>query len=265
MNDAAKCIELIRQKAKLCALLAPSFPIVYDYPRIVTRLKALGFEHVLEVTAGAKKTNEAVIGFFKANPQGRVIASPCAGFVRLVRKSYPHMEKYLGLKIDSPMVATAKISKQMYPEHQTVFIGPCLAKKLEASEDYPDLNIIVLTYKELDKIFEEFKIGDCADRPPAKFDLAEGSTRLYPADGGLTNSSGLKELLKDDEIRIVSGWKNIPGALEEFEKNPKIRFLDILFCDGGCISGPGIGSQLNVEERKNKIILYKKSLEAVGG
>jgi iron only hydrogenase large subunit-like protein len=259
MNDAAQCIDLLKQKAKLVAMIAPSFPIVYEYPQIVTRLKALGFEYVLEVTAGAKRTNEAVIDFFKNNPEGRVIASPCAGFVRLIRKSYPHMQQYLGLKIDSPMVATARIAREKYPEYQPVFIGPCLAKKLESSEDYPDLKIIVLTYKELDKIFEEFKIGDCRDLPPAKFDLAEASTRLYPADGGLTNSSGLKQLLKEDEIRIVSGWKNIPGAVDEFQKNPKIRFLDILFCDGGCISGPGIVSKLTVEERKKKILDFKQA------
>ncbi|OGJ60566.1 hypothetical protein A3A67_05225 [Candidatus Peribacteria bacterium RIFCSPLOWO2_01_FULL_51_18] len=253
MNDAAKCIDLLRQKARLTAMLAPSFPIVYEYPQIVTRLRVLGFQHVIEVTVGAKRTNEAVINFFKSNPGGRVIASPCAGFVRLVRKTYPHMEKYLGLKIDSPMVASARIAKTSYPDAQPVFIGPCLAKKLESSEDYPDLNIIVLTYRELDKIFEEFKIGDGPDQPASKFDLEEPATRMYPADGGLTNSSGLRELLKEDEIRIISGWKNIPAALDEFEKNPKIRFLDILFCDGGCISGPGIASKLSVEEKVKKI------------
>jgi len=32
--------------------------------------------------------------------------------------------------------------------------------------------------------------------------------------------------------------------------------LDILFCEGGCIGGPGIKSTLNTEERKKKILDY---------
>ncbi|NCO89162.1 hypothetical protein GW881_04575 [Candidatus Roizmanbacteria bacterium] len=39
--------ELIKNKSKLVAMLAPSFPIVYQYPQIVTRLKQLGFSYVV--------------------------------------------------------------------------------------------------------------------------------------------------------------------------------------------------------------------------
>jgi iron only hydrogenase large subunit-like protein len=253
MNDLNRCIELLERKEKLVALLAPSFPIMYDYPKIVARLKALGFAHVIEVSAGAVRTNEAVIALLKANPTARFITSPCPGFVRLVRKSYPQLVPFLAFKADSPMIATAKIAKEKYPDCQPVFLGPCLAKKLESSEDYPDLNIIVLTYRELDSVFQKFSIGEDVDATGAAFDIAETGTRIYPMDGGLTITSGLKDILKEEEIRIVSGYKNIPAVLEEFEKNPKVRFVDVLFCDGGCINGPGIVSTLTIEERKKKI------------
>ncbi|PIV10926.1 hypothetical protein COS50_02950, partial [Candidatus Roizmanbacteria bacterium CG03_land_8_20_14_0_80_35_26] len=84
----------------------------------------------------------------------------------------------------------------------------------------------------------------------------EKSTRIYPIDGGLTDSSGAKNLLTPEEIRTVSGWKNCELALQEFEQNKKIRLLDVLFCDGGCIMGPGIESKLTLEERKKKILAY---------
>jgi iron only hydrogenase large subunit-like protein len=256
MNHATECTDLLRKKAKLVALLAPSFPIVYNYPQIVARLKALGFSYVLEVSAGAMKTNEAVNKLFKDNPQGRYITSPCAGFVRMVRAQYPRFVPYLAFQADSPMIATARIALAKYPGCRPVFIGPCLAKKLESTEDYPDLNILVLTYKELDGIFQEFGIGENVDATNAAFDIAAPETRIYPMDGGLTITSGVQSVLKEEEIRIVSGAKNIPSALEEFEKNPKIRLLDILFCDGGCISGPGIVSKLSVEERKKKVLEF---------
>ncbi|MDD4286856.1 MAG: [Fe-Fe] hydrogenase large subunit C-terminal domain-containing protein [Candidatus Peribacteraceae bacterium] len=254
MNDIERCISLFERKAKLVALLAPSFPVAYAYPLIVARLKKLGFMAVLEVSAGAVKTNEQVIALLKKNPHARFISSPCAGFVRMVRKDFPQLVPFLAFAADSPMIATARIAKEKYPDCQPVFIGPCFAKKLEATEDYPDLNILVLTYRELDAVFERFKIGEGIDATGAAFDIAAAKTRTYPFDGGLTQTSGLKGLLKDEEIRIISGYKRLPAVLEEFQRNPKIRFVDVLFCDGGCINGPGIISTLSLEERKKKVL-----------
>lgn len=253
MNDSAQCVELLGNNAKLVALLAPSFPVVYDYPSIVARLKKLGFAHVLEVSAGAKDTNRELVELFRTHPRGRFITSPCAGFVRMVRTQYPRFLPFLAFQADSPMVATARIARKMYPDERPVFIGPCLAKKLESSEDYPELEIVVLTFKELDQIFAQFGIPTECDAAGVAFDLAAPETRIYPMDGGLTETSGIRSILRDDEIRIVSGWKNIPAALEEFEKNPKIRLLDILFCEGGCINGPGIQSELTLAERRKKV------------
>lgn len=251
--------ELIKNKSKLVAMLAPSFPIVYQYPQIVTRLKQLGFSYVVEVAVGAKKTNEAVVNLLINNPTGRFITSPCASFVRYIRTKHPDLIPYLAFKADSPMIATAKIVTEKYLGYQPVFIGPCIVKKLEASEDYPELNIIVITYKELDELFSQFATPQINELSNDKFDLSEPSTRIYPFDGGLTFTSGTQTLLKDKEIRIVSNWKNIDIVLEEFKDNQSIRFIDVLFCDGGCINGPGIISPLSTEERKQRIIEFQKS------
>ena len=118
----------------------------------------------------------------------------------------------------------------------------------------PELNIIVITYKELEEIFRQFNIQNTISvRVNEKFDIEEKSTRTYPMDGGLTNTSGVRDLLKDEEIRIVSGWSHIEGVLSEFEKNPSIRFVDVLLCEGGCINGPGIESDLPLQERTKKV------------
>lgn len=263
MNEKPQLIELIQNKAKMVAMLAPSFPIVYDYPQIIGKLRALGFEYITEVTIGAKKTNEQVAELLKANPQGRYITSPCPSFVRLVRKRYPHLVPFLAFQADSPMIANARIVKEKYPGYRPVFIGPCLQKKLESSEDYPYLEILVVTYKELDEIFQQFNIVDKPEYANDAFDMAEKTTRIYPTDGGLTDTSGARSLLKDEEIRVVSGWKNFESALAEFESNKTIRLLDVLFCEGGCIHGPGIVSTLSVEERKNKVLDYAKREDIV--
>jgi iron only hydrogenase large subunit-like protein len=63
-------------------------------------------------------------------------------------------------------------------------------------------------------------------------------------------------VLRSDEIIIVSGINNLESAVEEFKNNPKIRFIDALFCEGGCINGPGIVSNLSTEGRKDKVLKY---------
>lgn len=255
MSDSDKLIKLLNEKAKLVAMLAPSFPIVYDPKKIVSILKKLGFSYVVEVSTGAKKTNEQAVSILNNNPHTRFITSPCASFVRFIRTKHPDLVSYLAQEVDSPMVATAKIVKDVYPGHQPVFIGPCVVKKLESSQDHPDLNILVLTYKELNTVLETFKTNDL-EAKDIPFDISEKSTRIYPIDGGLTDSSGARKLLKEEEIRVISGWKNCESAIAEFESNKNIRLLDILFCDGGCIMGPGIPSNLTLEERKKKILEY---------
>lgn len=256
MNQVQELISLLNQKAKLAALLAPSFPIVFQYPQIIGKLKRLGFSNVLEVSAGAKNTNSQVLDALKKDEKARFITSPCASFVRMVRGKYPNLIKYLALSVDSPMAATAKIAKEKFPECKPVFIGPCLAKKLESSEDHPELNILVLTYKELEEVFASLQIQDDPNDSLAKFNIEFKDTRLYPISGGLAKTSKVSEILAEDQLQVVSGWNNCIEALEDFEKNPNIRLLDILFCDGGCINGPGIKSELSIEERRNKIIEY---------
>jgi iron only hydrogenase large subunit-like protein len=260
MTDAETLVDLIQKKEKLVAMVAPSFIVMYEFPDIVTRLRSMGFQHVVEVAAGAQKTNEAVMDLLKANPTGRYITSPCASFVRFIRTRYPHFEKYLAYQADSPMIATAKLAHKTYPDHKLVFIGPCMVKKKEASEDHPDQNILVVTYRELEQVFQKLGLAEPAKNQNDTWDMGETHTRIYPYDGGLTETSGIRSMLKDDEIRIASGYKNCEAALKEFETNTKIRFVDILFCEGGCINGPGIASNLTLAERKKKVDDYASAV-----
>jgi len=255
MTDIEICIELLKSKTHCIAMLAPSFPIMFDYPSVVTTLKQMGFSEVLEVSAGAEVTNAQLIMALKTDKKKRFITSPCASSIRLIRKKFPNLEKYLAYNVDSPMVATTKIAHHKWPDAKVVFIGPCIVKKLESSEDHPDLDLLVLTYKE----FNEVKKTIQPDRTKTidhLFDLENSSTRIYPISGGLAKTSRASDVLSSDEIKVISGWQNCEEALAHFEENTNVRLLDILFCDGGCINGPGIESPLSIQERRDKILAY---------
>lgn len=236
-------------------MLAPSFPIDFSYPEIVGKLKRLGFSFVVEVSRGAMETNRQLLELIKNNPRGRYITSPCPAVVRLIRHRYPQLEPFLA-PTASPMANTAKLVLEKYPGARPIFIGPCPAKRFEAKEDYPELGIVVLTFKEIKKVLKIKETGEDPGDSLASFDLVGAETRLYPISGGLTESSGLIDLLTDPEYDVVSGPKLVRQGLEDFQRNKEMRVLDILFCQDGCITGQGIKSSLPVKERREKVISH---------
>jgi len=254
-SDKEKLLKFINKKEKIVAMLAPSFLIDFSYPGIIGKLKRLGFSRVVEVSAGAIKTNKQLKALLRLHPERKYISSACPGVVSLIKAKYPDIACFLA-PIDSPMIAIAKIVKEKYPNYKKVFIGPCLMKKAEAKE-YPKLDILVLTYREINEIFKKRKIVDKKE-DNSSFDIIGPKTRLYPISGGLAQSSGLIKSLTDLEYDVVSGKNLTEKAIQEFPNNLDIKFLDALLCEGGCINGIGIISRDSLEKRRQKIINYWK-------
>lgn len=248
-------LELLNNKQeKLTAMLAPSFPIDFPYPEIIGKLKRAGFAYVVEVARGAVETNKQVLADLQKNPKKRIITSPCPSCVRYIRAQRPELTKFLS-QADSPMTATAKMVLEKFPNTKPVFIGPCLTKKLEV-QDHPALNILAITFQELAALLEKLQVEDSTEDVVAKFDLLGQQTRLYPISGGLCQTAGIDEIFTQEEYRMDSGLELLNDALDDFLKNKNLRVLDILFCEGGCIGGPGIISQEPIEKRRHKIIKF---------
>lgn len=252
-SELSQLFDLLSRKVPLAAMLAPSFVIDFSFPEIINQLKKRGFTYVVEVARGAIETNSQVIEELKNDPKKRVITSPCPSCVRYLRATEPDLVPFLS-RADSPMRATAKLINQNFPGAKPVFIGPCLTKKLEAKE-YKKLDILVITFKELVQLFKEKPIKDLTV-PTADFDLLGEKTRLYPISGGLCQSAGINEFLTEEEYRTVSGFKQLKESLVEFRRNKYIRLLDILFCEGGCIGGPGIVSSAPLSKRREKVVKF---------
>ncbi len=254
-GEAKELIGLSERGANMVAMLAPSFPVMFEYPEIVGMLKRLGFKYVVEVARGAEETNRQLLALLKLHPDRRYITNPCPTIVRLIRNKYPELVQYLA-PIDSPMVATAKIIAKKWPKFKKVFIGPCLVKKLEAGQDYPQLDILAITFKDLQNIFLQKSIKPKLTDKFASFKMIGEETRLYPVSGGLSQSSDIIKKFTDPEYDVISGPQLADKALSEFLKNSELKVLDILNCDGGCINGPGIESKDSLDRRRQKIINF---------
>jgi iron only hydrogenase large subunit-like protein len=50
----------------------------------------------------------------------------------------------------------------------------------------------------------------------------------------------------------------VEKALQEFPNKPELKLLDILYCEGGCINGPGVITKDSLDERRKRIVGHWK-------
>ena len=246
-NNISK-IEKALKKEKIVALVAPSFTSNFDYPSIISQLKKLGFDKVVVLTFGAKMVNKEYYELIKKS-KVLIISSACPGIVETIKNRNPKYSKNIA-KIYSPMIATGKICKKIYSGYKTCFISPCEMKKIEAEGskfiDY------VIDYDQLQKLFGDNGIRKIKEK--IFFDkFYNDYTKVYPLSGGLSKSAHLKGILKPGEEKIIDGISDVMKFLES--PDPKVRFLDVTFCKGGCIGGSHT-SKIPLSEKKKRLKKY---------
>ncbi len=252
-------MQFVKGEKYVC-MLAPSFVSMYEYPQIIYRLRALGFEKVVEVTFGAKMTNINYYEILKTQKDRTWIASPCPTLVNMIRTKYPHLIPNL-VPVHSPMGSMALIVKKHFPGYKIVFVGPCLTKKMEAEE----LGTVdeVLTFKELNELFSTNNIPEkiTEGKYYVTFDkLYNDYTKIYPLSGGLSQTLQYNKILPKKDILVTDGIVNISKILDQFKDGfyKHYKFLDILSCEGGCINGPHMDCKYPIKERIKRVKKYKE-------
>lgn len=267
-EDVDQLISELKKKTKLVAMLAPSFIVNFDYPEIITMLKDLGIDKTVELTFGAKVVNHEYHKQLKKT-KTLLISTVCPGIATTIKSQLPQYEKNL-IRVVSPMIATARICKKIYPKHKTVFISPCYQKTKEAKEfdsarmashsEHPknakrffDVDIVI-GMNELVEIFKKYKIKP-KKGTNARFDkFYNDYTKIYPTSGGLSKTAHLRGIIRPDEVKVIDGIEEVM----KFLKNPdkKIKFLDATFCIGSCIGGPLQNPNLTLEQKKRRVMDY---------
>ncbi len=143
------------------------------------------------------------------------------------------------------MVATARSIKVNRPNARVVFIGPCAAKKLEASRQtvrsYVDF---VITFEELGGMFAAKNL-DLENLPelPVTFQ-ATGAGRGYACSGGVSKAieDCIREYYPDAEVKIehAEGLADCKKMLA-LAKAGKLNgyMIEGMGCPGGCVAGVG--------------------------
>lgn len=242
------------------AVVAPSFAAAFpdDYLKIPTALRLLGFNYVVETAFGADLISELYQKQVISEEKTTIISSSCPAVVNYIEKYHGPLVPHLA-KIVSPMIAIGKYLKaDISKDLKVVFIGPCVAKKEEASEDEEVQGVIdaVLMFSELRKVLRERNIV-LSELEEGEFDPPHAYMgKSYPLAGGLLKTAEISGDILEKEIIVVEGKKKVIEIIDELVDNKiNAKFVDILFCEG-CISGPAIDNDLNYYSKREKVIKY---------
>ena len=234
VNEREKVRVLIQSGEPVIASLAPSFIANYDGAGIEAMrraLKKLGFYDVEETAIGATIVKTEYERMLKEEQRNVIITSCCHSINLLIQKYFPAQLEYLA-DVMSPMQAHCADIKKRYPNAKTVFIGPCVAKKDEASY-YSGIVDAVLTYEELTQWLKDENI-----EIERESDVTEKSkARLFPTIGGILKT--MEDGLNGYTYLALDGVENCIEALRDIEKG-KINkcFIEMSACVGSCIGGP---------------------------
>jgi len=250
----------LKSEEKMIAMVAPAiFSQFKTKPEhILGALKAIGFNQIIEVAEGAditaqNETEEWIETVQKKQPF--LTSSCCPAHTLLAEKHIPDIQPYVS-HTKSPMIYTANIAKERFPDAQTVFIGPCLAKRTEAEKS--GIIDFVLTFEELGTIFTAYEI----DLP--KVEGVELQTYISNEARGFALSGGVANAIK---ASIPSGYafneflvdgltkKNIKLLKAFTAKTPDYNFIEVMGCEGGCVNGPGAINTSKVSEAAMKKFL----------
>jgi two-component system, NtrC family, sensor kinase len=244
---------------KSFAIIAPSFTASFpeSYNNIPSALRKLGFNYVMETAFGADLISSHYYKAYNSEGKNTVISSSCPAVVSFIEKYYKELVPKLS-PVVSPMIAMGKYIRYNFgKDAKVVFIGPCTAKKKEAS-DPETAGVIdaVLTFTELKKIFKDKGIVP-EDMKITNFDPPFAYLgNSFPLAGGLLKTAGISEDILEKEIIVVEGKKKVVEVIEELaEDKINAKFVDILFCEG-CISGPAIDSNLNYYSRRESVVKH---------
>lgn len=268
IEDATAWVERLLARGGVYACVAPSFPAAFvpvAPERVIGAIRRLGFAEVWEVAFGAELVSRAYVRLFdEARRAGkRVVSTPCPAIVAYVEKFMPELDAALA-PIVSPMIAVARaIRLRRGADARIVFIGPCIAKKIEAADPAVQGEIdAVLTFRDLERLFGRAGVLPETAEPSEPDGPPSGLGRTYPLSGGLLKASGLSTDILENEIIVTEGKERAISALRELASGrSRARLLDVLFCEG-CINGPKMPNELSVFARKELVADYVRSRAA---
>jgi iron only hydrogenase large subunit-like protein len=261
--------KLLQEGRRLIASLAPSAPAYFNFDNfsvMENALKELGFYAVEETAVGAEIVGLAHRDYVEQMPDRLpVITSSCPVIVNLIEKYHPDLIRHLA-PIVSPMIAHGRLLAQKYgPEACIIFIGPCIAKKMEIKNSAASgLFSAAITFRGLAGWFEEKGINPAeanADYNAGLSSSVPADARLFPLEGGLIGTAGLSTDILNHKVIVATGLdtcRNILGDIRAGQLSASL--VELMACTGGCINGPAMSDLAGgIYLSRQKILNYRRN------
>ena len=252
--DYDKCVScgMCLVNCPFGAIVAPAF--INQFPGMTpSKLKAamrqLGFADVEEVAIGADLcTIDEAHDFLEEVPAKHPFmgTSCCPAWSVMAKKLFPEYADCISMTM-TPMVLTARLLKKDHPDARICFVGPCAAKKLEASRRSVRSEVdFVLTFEEMMGLFEAKSVdfASLPDNPEDSFNSASADARGFAVSGGVAQAvvNAIKKIDPDREVKVASAQ-----GLSDCRKMMMMAkagkyngyLLEGMACPGGCIAGAG--------------------------
>ena len=246
-------IHAIQSGERVFAIIAPAFINQFGPEmtpgKIRPAMKQLGFDDVVEVAIGADLcTLEEAKDFMREVPEHQpfMATSCCPSWSVMAKKLFPELASYISMAM-TPMVLTARLLKKQHKNIKIAFIGPCAAKKLEASRRTIRSDVdFVLTFEELMGMFEAKGVNfDTLEAEPGDdFQHASADGRGFAASGGVAQAvvNAIKQMDPDREVKVASaqGLADCKRLLMMARAGKYNGYLlEGMGCPGGCVGGAG--------------------------
>ena len=291
VHEKSQIIDILKSMKngkKVVAMIAPAIAGQFrgNLYQLKTAIKKAGFADVFEVAKGADKTarNEArefVERMGESDAMWDAIhpielpsekksdkfmtTSCCAGYIELVNKHLNEIKPYVS-DTHTPVYYTSEYVKSVMPDAVTVFIGPCLAKRVEG---YNNPNIdYVMSFEELGALFlaKKIEVSECEESEYNE--ESSKQARNFGVAGGV--SEAVKKALKDEKSvkpMVISGInKESIRQLKRYAASgicdDNCNLIEVMCCDGGCIAGNStINNIKNAQKQIKEVISNSSDIE----
>ena len=244
-------IQAIKSDTPVYAAIAPAvdgqFGTKMTPEKLRSAFQALGFEDIMEVAIGADLcTLQEAEDFVHEVPEKLPFmgTSCCPAWSVMAKQLFPKYADCISMAL-TPMVLTGRMIKKLHPGCKVAFIGPCAAKKLEASRRTIRSDIdFVLTFEEVMGMFEAKEIDFGSLEETDTMHGASGDGRRFAISGGVAQAvaSVIAEKYPDREVKIerAEGLENCRKMLQLAGAGKYNGYLlEGMACPGGCVGGAG--------------------------
>lgn len=246
-----QCIQALRSDVPVYAAIAPAvvgqFGKELSIDKIRAAFRQLGFVDVVEVAIGADLcTLEEARDFLEEVPEKLPFmgTSCCPAWSVMAKREFPQYANCISMAL-TPMVLTGRLIKRDHPGCKVAFIGPCAAKKLEASRKSIRSDIdFVLTFEEVMGMFEAKEVDFTALATENMPFSASADGHGFSVSGGVAQAVAncIHELDPEREIKMehAEGLEECRKMLMRAKAGRLNGYLlEGMACPGGCIGGAG--------------------------